>query len=151
MYRYWVKAELRVWRWFALQYVVRSLCLSLGLFLALLLLAEPGEGAVRVGHQLLWRVVLDQLALAEQQDTVRGYDRVKPVSDSQHGGFDELFIEKPLDGFLSDDIDIGRRFIEHDKPASAQDGSDDAEQLALTHGQVLALLLDLVAEATGVV
>jgi len=69
------------------------------------------------------------------------------MRDREHSRTSELLIDQLLDGLLGDYIDVGRRFIEHDELAAAQDRPDDADQLALADRQVLALLLNFEVKA----
>ena len=69
------------------------------------------------------------------------------MSDCQNGRISELLRNHSLDRLLRHHVDVGSGLVQHHKLASAEDRSDDAEELALADRQILTLLLDLELEA----
>ena len=123
-----------------------ALCLLL-----LLVLGQFREGALRVRHELLRGAVLKLAALVEHEDPVALDDRVESMRDGKDCGAIELFADQLLDRLLSDDVDVGGGFVEHNDLVVPQDGPDDADQLALTDAEVLTLLLDLEVKTLTIV
>ena len=73
------------------------------------------------------------------------------MRDGKDCGAIELFADQLLDRLLSDDVDVGGGFVEHNDLVVPQDGPDDADQLALTDAEVLTLLLDLEVKTLAIV
>lgn len=112
-----------------------------------LFLEHPVEGAVRIGHESSGRVVLNRLALIHHEDSVTLDDRVQTMSYAKDCGSLELLTDQSLGGLLGHNVNVGSCFIEDDDFVAAEDSSDDADELTLTHAQVVALFLDFEVEA----
>ena len=73
------------------------------------------------------------------------------MSDAEDGGPLELLADESLRGLLGDYVDISGGLVEDDDLVAAEDSSDDADELALTNAQVLALFFDLEVESLVVI
>ena len=70
-------------------------------------------------------------------------DSVESVCNGQDRRVFELLTDQLLDCLLGHDIDVCSGLVEQDDSVVAEDGADDADELALADTEVLALFLDL--------
>ena len=102
---------------------------------------------VLVGHQVLGRVVLEDSALAKVENLVALDDRVESVGNGQDRRVFELLTDQLLDRLLSHDIDVCGGLVEEHNSVVAEDGTDNADELALADTEVLAFFLNLELQA----
>ena len=80
-------------------------------FLFLLFFAKLGKSAVRIRHEFLGGLVLEDFTTTEKKNSIRVDDRVKTMGDRENCRFSEFFADKLLDCLLSHYIDVGSGFI----------------------------------------
>ena len=73
------------------------------------------------------------MSLVHDEDLVALDNRVKAMSYAKNSCSFEFLIDELLDGLLRDNINVGSGFIEHDEFVAPENGSDDADKLALAH------------------
>ena len=71
------------------------------------------------------------------------------MSDGEHGALLELRADRRLDEVVRLQIHCGRRLVQHEDFGFAQECARKADELALSHTQVLAALTALKVEAVG--
>lgn len=73
-------------------------------------------------------------------------DSVESVCNGQDRCASKLLTDQLLDRLLGHDIDVCGGLVKQDDFVVAEDGADDADELALSDTEVLALFLDLELE-----
>ena len=76
-------------------------------------------------------VVLQDPTITKDEDLVAGNDRLKSMSNCDDCTALKLAVDELLDLLLSDQVDVGSRFIKNDDLVPAEDCADDADQLLL--------------------
>lgn len=87
---------------------------------------------VDLGHQLLVRTLLDDLALAEQDDVVGLLDGSKAMGDDDGCASLACAIKSGLYDLFATDIDGGSGLVEDEDLGLLDDGTGDGKTLALT-------------------
>jgi hypothetical protein len=93
------------------------------------------------------RALLEQPAVAEQQQLRRVDDGVKPVRDRQNRRAAKRGAQRRLDEQVRLGVDGGRRLIHQQHAAAARERARHAEELALAAREVGAALAQLRVEA----
>ena len=93
--------------------------------------------------QFLRRVKLLHAAKAQHKDLVWANYRVQTVSDRDHCRVMEIFFYELHDGPLRYDVDVCRRLIKNYDFCLADWSSTNANELLLTHREIVTVLVDL--------
>ncbi|KAF0715010.1 Aste57867_3609 [Aphanomyces stellatus] len=104
------------------------------------LFGQQRKGTVVVGEKHRWRVVLDNIAVVQDQNAVAVDDRVQPMGDREHGHVLETLFDGLLDEAIGLQVNVGRGFVQDNHAAVAEECAGDAEQLPLAHREVASLL-----------
>ncbi|KAJ8575187.1 hypothetical protein ON010_g4027 [Phytophthora cinnamomi] len=104
----------------------------------MLQLASDAKMELRLRQQLCRRPELGHLAGVHDRDLVAVQDRVDAVRDDQHGLVCERLADGGLDEAVGGRVHVGGGLVQHDDFAVLEQRAADAEQLALTHRQVVA-------------
>lgn len=93
-----------------------------------------------VFHEDCWGVVLEDLAVRQDQDSVTLDNRVESMSNRDDRAFSKLLLDERLNFLLSDDVNIGSRFVKDHNLVLPEDRPANANQLPLTSAEVSASL-----------
>ena len=107
----------------------------------LLFFEHLAKDTLFVGHEILGRVEFNCLTLVHHKDLITLYDGVQSVGDAHDCCTQELLVDELLDSLLGDDIDVCGGFVEDYDFIASEDSPDNADELAFTNTEVLALFL----------
>lgn len=102
------------------------------MILFLQLFEKLRELAFLIVHQVVWAVIFQDVAEAENEDAIACNDSVETMCNRDHSGLFELGRDQVLDLLLGHHIDVGRRLVEDDQLRLSKDGPANAEQLSLS-------------------
>lgn len=91
---------------------------------------------LRVVLQRLRRVILNDLALREDQHLITADDCVESVRNRDDCRVLELLLDQVLNSLLCDDINVRSSFVKDNNSVFPQNGAADANELAFTGAQV---------------
>ena len=95
-----------------------------------------------LGNQFDMIALFDDLAVLQHDDTIRVAHGGQPVCDDDAGAPRQRTRQRGLDFALGETVDVRRRLVEHQNAGIRHDGAREAQQLALTDGNIHAALTE---------